>query len=349
MKIKNIILLAVLFPLSLPSCTETMQLEKRLSVTKADAPAVGDFYLTIKGYSEKMEVHTGDRLVFDIESSNVSQAMISVPDGWWAKLTDSSLEISVPSDEKEGEYALEIALVSSKGLSSILSLSFTLKSSAPVVEQGCKEWKDFASSSADNLLLDFSYAGYDHGESAPADGLSLGYKVYDVTDYGAVPNDGKSDREAFIKACEAALGALTETADQSALRSASVEKANAVIYFPEGEYILHTSDDDITNTSDKKVTQSIRLRAGNFVIKGAGMDKTTVIMQDPALPTDEKVLYSSPVMLELKHDSGLTELTSVTSDAAKGTFSVEVASASALKEGDWICLTLKNKDRKSVV
>ena len=313
------------------------------------SPVISDFYLTVKGYTEKMEVSAGDELSLEVESSNVSEAMISVPEGWAAKLSENSLEVSVPADGEEGEYGITVALVSPKGMNRIVKLVFTLKKpSAPVVEEGCKEWKDFASSSADNLLLDFSYAGYDHGESAPADGLSLGYKVYDVTDYGAVPNDGKSDRDAFIKACEAALGALSETADKSALRSGSVEKANAVIYFPEGEYILHTSDDDVTDASGKKVTQSIRLRAGNLVIKGAGMDKTTIVMQDPALPTNEKTLYSSPIMLELKHDSGLTDLTTVSGDAAKGTFSVTVASTSSLKAGDWVCLTLKNNDTELI-
>lgn len=37
-----------------------------------------------------------------------------------------------------------------------------------------------------------------HGESAPAEmdeWIAKGYKVYDVTKYGAIPNDGQPDRE----------------------------------------------------------------------------------------------------------------------------------------------------------
>ena len=75
-----------------------------------------------------------------------------------------------------------------------------------------------------NVLLDFSYAGYEHGETAPPDVWTLGYTVYDVTDYGAIPDDGKSDREALLKIL-----------DKIGINGN--RKANALIYFPEGEFI----------------------------------------------------------------------------------------------------------------
>lgn len=63
----------------------------------------------------------------------------------------------------------------------------------------CKAWTDFVAGNEANILLDFSYAGYKHGETAPPDVWTLGYTVYDVTDYGAIPDDGKSDRNAILK------------------------------------------------------------------------------------------------------------------------------------------------------
>ena len=49
---------------------------------------------------------------------------------------------------------------------------------APVEElSGVKlanAWKKFIAGSAENVLLDYSYAGYDHGESVPADGRAWG-------------------------------------------------------------------------------------------------------------------------------------------------------------------------------
>lgn len=49
--------------------------------------------------------------------------------------------------------------------------------------------------SEDNVLLDYSYAGYNHGESAPADGFAWGYKVINVKE--RMENDNLSAREAL--------------------------------------------------------------------------------------------------------------------------------------------------------
>jgi len=45
------------------------------------------------------------------------------------------------------------------------------------------------------VLLDYSYAGYNHGESAPADGFAWGYKVINVKE--RMENDNLSAREAL--------------------------------------------------------------------------------------------------------------------------------------------------------
>ena len=196
-----------------------------------------------------------------------------------------------------------------------------------------------------NEVVDFSYAGYMHGEVAPPDVNTLGYTVYDVTRYGAIPNDGKSDRNAFLETLNIALG--TPTIDNNGwITYPHKPQANAIIYFPAGEYILHTSaDDDKANSR----SQSIIIRAGNFVIKGAGRDKTTLVMQDPMLPKNISELYSSPDMIQLKHNSGMNTLTTVSgSTAAKGSFSVSVSNTSELTAGDWVCLYIKNDSEKFV-
>ena len=58
-------------------------------------------------------------------------------------------------------------------------------------------WRNFKAGTADNVLLDYSYAGYKHGEEAPADVWGLGYKVYNVVDYGADPTGVRSSRGAL--------------------------------------------------------------------------------------------------------------------------------------------------------
>lgn len=206
-----------------------------------------------------------------------------------------------------------------------------------VVTTEGQTWNDFVQGNSKNILPDFSYAGYKHGETAPPEANTLGYKVYNILDYGAVPNDGKSDREAFIKLIEA-MGAKKGN-DGDADRY-YMGDANAVIYFPEGEYILQGIEDGANKT--------IRLTMGNLVLKGAGRDKTIIKMDQANTPKNPAQLWSCPTMLELKHNSGLTELADVTADAAKGTFSVTVSSTSGIAIGDWVCLSVVNNNSEFV-
>lgn len=113
-------------------------------------------------------------------------------------------------------------------------------------------WQNFDKGSADNILLDFSYAGYHHATEEPADVYTLGYTVYNVEDYGAVPDDDKSDR--------AALEAIAKKIGKKA-------NANAIIYFPEGRFILHGPEEDTTDSAGKKSSPAINLVMGHVIIK----------------------------------------------------------------------------------
>lgn len=205
-------------------------------------------------------------------------------------------------------------------------------------------WQKFVNNADDNVLLDFSYAGYHHGTELPVDerdvnvlAQKLGYKVYNVCDYGAVPNDGKSDR----KALEDIINKIGR----------GKPNAKAIIYFPEGEYILHTKDDNTTNAeTGKESSNTLNLVMGHVIIKGAGRDKTFLTMEDPMLPTDPKVMYSSPKMISIRHNGGKDnlQLAKVTGSAKKGDMSIEVDDVSQLKVGDWVKLTLLNNDKKVI-
>ena len=205
-------------------------------------------------------------------------------------------------------------------------------------------WQKFVNNADDNVLLDFSYAGYHHGTELPVDerdvnvlAKKLGYKVYNVCDYGAVPDDGKSDR----KALEDIINKIGR----------GKPNAKAIIYFPEGEYILHSKDDNTTNAETGKVTSNtLNLVMGHVIIKGAGRDKTFLTMEDPMLPTDPKVMYSSPKMISIRHNGGKDnlQLAKVTGSAKKGDMSIEVDDVSQLKVGDWVKLTLLNNDKKVI-
>lgn len=291
-------------------------------------PVLNSFYLKIKDFKPETKIGLNEKLVYEVEASDIADAVIKSPEGWSARLSDSSLEINGPSSGSAGDYNVDIIIFSEKKYVKNISLKFTLNP-VDISVTDCKQWNDFVAGNSDNVLLDFSYAGYKHGETAPPDVYSLGYKVYNVADYGAVPNDGLSDRDAFLKAFQDAIG-------PGAKHNPS---AKAIIYFPEGEFILHTSADDVGGKSS-----ALLLRVGDFVLKGAGRDKTTLLMTDPNLPANSD-MYSSPVLIDLRHYSGLTDLTPVTSDAKKGSFSLNVASSKGISAGDWVCLFLQNNDK----
>ena len=113
------------------------------------------------------------------------------------------------------------------------------------------------------------------------------------------------------------------------------ENAKAVIYFPEGNYILQ---------DEASQNRRIRMSMGNIVLKGAGKDKTTLEMtvaNTSPNPTTE--MWNAPVMMEFKHNSGLTELGTITADAPIGSKSV-TASVTGVSSGSWVCLVLKNNN-----
>lgn len=313
-----------------------------LDGSKLEVAYCADFDFRFLSLPDKPKIFLGQTLSFGVSAKGVSDAMFRLPSGWEAKLSDSKISVTAPLSGTEGEYVISVIAVSDKGFLKVRELVLTLVPEA-IDPNNSKVWNDFVAGNAENVLLDYSYAGYAHGESAPAPAEALGYKLYDVTDYGAVPNDGKSDREAFLKCLEDALGTGYVMSDKT-ITFNHKESANAIVYFPEGEFILHTSEDDVTGKDGKRYSRTIQIRSGNFVLKGAGRGRTVLLMQDACLPVSEEVMYSSPVMLELKHNSGLSVLTDVTGPAVKGSFSVEVSSVAGLSAGDWVSLVVKNND-----
>ena len=115
-------------------------------------------------------------------------------------------------------------------------------------------------------LIDYSYAGYKNGEEAIPDDFTL--PVFDVTDYGAVPDDGKSDAEGI----------------KAAISDAS--SGGGIVFFPPGQY-------DVLLDGDVKDPFVIR---GHHVIirgsgaQGAGRGGTTIKMHNE-LPNGNERLF----------------------------------------------------------
>lgn len=270
----------------------------------------------------------------------------------WKKLSDT------PAPSLEGKTAASYSLFKSvtenedgtlslalSGGEMVLSIDATVSSSA-------QAWKKFFMKSEDNVLLDFSYAGYKHGEVEAPDGFALGYETINVKEYMDAHPD-LTAREAFLNLLKEKK--LVRIDDES--KSYSNANARVVFYFPAGEYVLHNEEDntltqDVENPAydgkGNNTSSSIIIYGGNFVIKGDGPDKTFIKMDTPNLPTDTKVMYSSPVMINIKHNAWLGAEYEVTGNADKGTFKVKVAGASNFKVGEWVCLYLQDNSPELV-
>ena len=324
-------------------------------------PVYQDNTMTVDGYEENMYIGPGETVAMGVTfSEDVADATIRVcPDGWRVQITEEGeFLVTAPLSGTEGENTVEVWLLSDRQY--IRRYTFTFLYSA-VDPSTCNAWQEFVLDDENNVLLDFSYAGYDHGETAPpevtvtenADGTctaSNGYTVYNIETYGADGTDELTDREAFINMLTAALGEpeTNDAGDQMTFPHTNAAK-NIIFYFPEGNFILHTEAD---NNTEQNKSVSILIRGSNIILKGAGRDKTTLTMQDPNLPSQgEDVMYSSPDMIQLKHNTGIQSgnvLATVTGDSPKGSFSVTVGGASGLREGDWVCLYMKNSDSEVV-
>ena len=300
-------------------------------------PFISSFSFSLKDYNEGDKVTTNESKTYTVVSSGVKDVAIKTNEGWDAILEDDKLTVIAP--DTPGTGTVTVIVVSDKGYVRTLTYKFM---AIGLDQTACAEWNNFVMQNEENHLLDFSYAGYMRGETAPSDVYSLNYTIYNIKDYyGAGVG---SDRDAFIAALTDALGSPTITTGN--ITFPDKPDARAIIYFPEGKYILHTCEDD-RQSENKSV--SITIRAGNFIIKGDGADKTKILMQDPMLPNNDN-LYSSPVMLELKHNSSIENQLSanVSADSKKGSFSISVGSISGFNQDDWVCLHMKNSDPEVV-
>lgn len=182
----------------------------------------------------------------------------------------------------------------------------------------CKIWNEFVEAQKTNkecMLLDFSYAGYRHGE---IDIPNVKHKLFNVCDFGAISNDGKSDREAFEKAIKA------------------VEKnGSGIIYFPKGRFDLRAENDP---------NKTITINCSNIVLRGEGCGEngTELVMEYPNPALNQSKLYSSPCLISFGEKKEDAQITDIIADSKRGSFNITVASSKNIKKGDWICLYLKN-------
>lgn len=174
-------------------------------------------------------------------------------------------------------------------------------------------------------LPNFSYAGYAHGEQpVPV----VDYQEILVDDFGAVPNDGQSDRKAVMDAIQAA---------EALVKSGS---HGVVIRFSAGRYDLHTAD-------EKSVKEPITIQTRNMVLRGCtnGEGRTELYMEYPNEPNDNTLWNTNELIMftypGAKKDESV-QLTTLTADAPRGSHTIQVASASGLSMGQRVLLKMTN-------
>lgn len=182
-------------------------------------------------------------------------------------------------------------------------------------------WQNFVDArenGSEAILPDFSYAGYHYSEAPIPE---PDHKVFNVTDYGAKPDDGLSDRDAIQATIDAASS-----------------HGSGIVQFPAGRFHLNTT---------AKTETPIYLKSSNIILRGSGKGSngTELFMEMHLDPEDPDKMYSTPFMLNIECPNAKEgRITLVTEDATRESFSVKVASADDLKVGQRITLYLQSTD-----
>lgn len=199
-----------------------------------------------------------------------------------------------------------------KKIVSISSLFLVL--SPAFAQQVAPLWEDFIKAKktgATPVPPDFSYAGYHFSERSIPDQSKK--PRFNVVDYGAKPDDALYDDEAIQRAVDAA----------------EKSPSGGFVYFPPGKYMLAANQDS---------TRHIRISKSNIVLKGSGSGAGgTEIFQDKMRVHGRQIQFRPA-----SHNS--RQLTTITRDASRESFWVEVADASSLRAGQDVVIYHRSEE-----
>ncbi|MGQ1891069.1 glycosyl hydrolase family 28-related protein [Thermophagus sp. OGC60D27] len=183
--------------------------------------------------------------------------------------------------------------------------------------------QEFLDKGAHSILPDFSYAGYEYGETEIPDVQDA---IFNVVDYGAVPNDNNDD----------------STPIQAAVNDA-VNNGGGVVFFPPG--VFHVN-------MDSSRLGLIEINGSNIVLRGSGSGKdgTTIFSGNPT--TQDENPWLSPFIFH----TGLnlfgtdrfysieeaSDAVSLTQDLLKGERALHLETTAGMKKGDILLLAMSN-------
>ena len=182
-------------------------------------------------------------------------------------------------------------------------------------------WEQFVSArqtGSEPILPDYSYAGYRYFEEPVPD---VKQTLFNVTWYGATPDDGLSDQSAIVRAIAAAEA-----------------NGGGTVLFPPGQFLVNTDAD----RNDAGALTPIYIRGSRIVLKGSGSRRGgTIIRQVNYMPPTGDNLYSSPYMFNFRPGETSTRtLATVSESARRESFWLTVADSSRLRVGQRVVLDM---------
>jgi hypothetical protein len=182
-----------------------------------------------------------------------------------------------------------------------------------------KLFEQYKQNKENSILPDFSYAGYHNGEKEIP--KIEDYKIFDVSTFGAIPNDTVSDKAAI----------------QMAINAAN-KNGSGIVFFPKGSFLIN--EDSAGATSIVSNNSKIIFRGS-----GSGREGTELFMKYPLLPKSPAQMWTVPPIFIFTARGKDKKIGTVTKAAKVGDMELSLNSTSNIKPGDWIVLSMLNNDQ----
>ena len=181
-----------------------------------------------------------------------------------------------------------------------------------------KLFEQYKQNKETSILPDFSYAGYHYGNTAIPS--INNYKVFNVTDFGAIPDDTLSDKAAIQKAINAAN-----------------KNGSGIVFFPKGRFLVNEEGD---------VPGSIISKGSNIIFRGSGSGPggTELFMKNNLPPKNPEQMWTVPPLFIFTSGGKDVKTGIVNAFAKKGSFTLQLSSAGNIKKNDWVLLSMRNND-----
>ena len=165
-----------------------------------------------------------------------------------------------------------------------------------------------------SVLPDFSWAGYHCGEKSIPN--VKGYKIFNVLDFGAKPNDDESDRDAIQQAIDAAN-----------------ENGSGIVFFPKGRFIVN---------DDSTLTRGIISKGSNIIFRGSGSRPggTELFMKETLVPENPNQMWTGRPMFTFTTKGSDKNLAKIVKPAAVGDFVLKLENTNDIQPGDWVAIKL---------